>query len=260
MDWLGLQGRVVVVTGGGSGIGRRVCLELASVGAVPVAVDANGEAATQTAALVAAAGATGSAHAVDVTDADACRRVFAQVVEDHGSLHGLVNAAGMMRAGSLAELDTADWELVMRVNVTGCLIAAQAALPHLAEGAALVHIASISGSNPQPSSGAYSTSKAAVKMLSRDLAFELGPRGVRSNTVSPGLVRTPMSEAFYQAPGVLEKREASVPLRRIAGPQDMADAVLYLLSARASYVTGQDIIVDGGLGQALMSFLPRPGY
>ena len=124
----------------------------------------------------------------------------------------------------------------------------------------LVHVASMAGTQPQPASGAYSASKAAVLMLSRQLAYEWGPKGIRSNTVSPGLVRTPLSEPFYQNEAVKAQREAMVPLRRIATPQDMADVALFLASPRASYVTGQDIVVDGGLSQTLMGLVPRPGY
>src|SRR3954451_16227301 len=115
-------------------------------------------------------------------------------------------------------------------------------------------------SHPQGFSGAYSATKAAVTMLSRQIAFEWGPKGVRSNVVSPGLVRTPMSERFYTAPGVAERRAAVVPLRRIATPVDMANVAVFLASDRASYVTGQEIVVDGGYSQTLMSHVPRPGY
>jgi NAD(P)-dependent dehydrogenase (short-subunit alcohol dehydrogenase family) len=123
-----------------------------------------------------------------------------------------------------------------------------------------VHIASISASQPQAFSGAYSPSKAAVAMLSRQLAFEWGPRGVRSNVVSPGLVRTPLSEEFYQTSSVLRRREEVVPVRRIGSPKDIADAAVFLSSERASYINGQEIVVDGGLSQTLMSHVPRPGY
>ena len=125
---------------------------------------------------------------------------------------------------------------------------------------ALVHIASIAASNPQPRSGAYSPSKAAVAMLSRQLALEWGPAGIRSNTVSPGFIRTPMSESFYQAPGIKERREAMLPSRRIGTPQDIADAVLFLASPRASYVNGAELLVDGGLDQVVMELTPRPGF
>ena len=97
-------------------------------------------------------------------------------------------------------------------------------------------------------------------MLSRQLAAEWGPSGVRSNTVSPGLIRTPLSQAFYDAPGVTEKRAAMVPSRRIGKPEDVADVVLFLASDRAAYVNGADILVDGGLSCMLMSLVPRPGF
>lgn len=97
-------------------------------------------------------------------------------------------------------------------------------------------------------------------MLSRQLAVEWGPHGVRSNVLSPGLVRTPMSESFYQAPGVTERRSAAIPLGRVATPEDMAQVVLFLASDRAGYVNGQEIIVDGGFEHMLMSLVPRPGF
>ena len=109
-------------------------------------------------------------------------------------------------------------------------------------------------------SGAYSVSKAGVLMLSRQLAVEWGPRGVRSNVMSPGLVRTPMSESFYRAPGVAERRSAAIPVGRIGTPEDMAEVVLFLASDRAGFVNGQEIIVDSGFEHMLMSLVPRPGF
>jgi NAD(P)-dependent dehydrogenase (short-subunit alcohol dehydrogenase family) len=125
---------------------------------------------------------------------------------------------------------------------------------------AIVHVASISAQSPQSFSGAYSTSKAAVAMFSKQLAVEWGSRGVRSNVVSPGLIRTPMTQALYDAPGVLEARRALVPRRRIGEPEDVANAAVFLASDRADYITREDIVVDGGFAQTIMSVIPRPGF
>jgi NAD(P)-dependent dehydrogenase (short-subunit alcohol dehydrogenase family) len=127
-------------------------------------------------------------------------------------------------------------------------------------GGSIVHVASVSAYSPLNFSGAYGASKAAVVMLSRQLAAEWGPRGVRSNVVSPGMIRTPMTQAWYDAPGVLEARQALVPRRRIGEPEDIANAVVFLASDRADYITGEDIIIDGGFTRTIMNVVPRPGY
>ena len=186
----------------------------------------------------------------------------ALVERELGAADILVNNAGIVKAGSLDTVSLEDWNRVISVNLTGYLICAQAfgtAMRHRGRGA-IVHTASIAGSQPQAHSGAYSVTKAGVRMLSRQLAYEWGPMGVRSNVVSPGLVRTPLSETFYQVPGVLERRSAVIPSRRICRPEDIADATTFLASDRASYINGDEIIVDGGLGQILMGQVPRPGF
>jgi NAD(P)-dependent dehydrogenase (short-subunit alcohol dehydrogenase family) len=151
---------------------------------------------------------------------------------------------------------------VLDINLTGYLTTTRAFAPAMVEcgSGSLIHVASISSRNPQPGSGAYSASKAGVALMSQQLAYELGPSGVRSNTVSPGLVRTPMTEAYYQAPGVAERRDAAIPLRRVARADDIADVVVFLASERSRYVTGADITVDGGFATTLMGTVPRPGY
>jgi NAD(P)-dependent dehydrogenase (short-subunit alcohol dehydrogenase family) len=261
-DWLGLRDKVCVVTGAASGIGRGIALAFASTGATVVAIDRDRDGCMRTADEVKRAGAKAAAIVCDVTDPDAVAAAAGEAIKAFGHCDVLMNNAGILRPGDVATVSLADWNALMQVNLTAYLTCAQAfGRDMLARGAgALVHIASIAASEPQASSGAYSVSKAGVAMLSRQIAFEWGPRGVRSNTVSPGLVRTPMSEAFYQAPGVLERREAVVPLRRVATPADIADVVVFLASDRARYVTGQEVVVDGGFAQTLMSHVPRPGF
>jgi NAD(P)-dependent dehydrogenase (short-subunit alcohol dehydrogenase family) len=257
-DWLGLQGKVAAITGGGGGIGRAVALGMGRQGVVPVLLDRDMAGCDQTLAGLRLLGVEGRAIACDIADPDSVRTAAAQA----GPVDILVNNAGILRPGPLATLSLAEWNLLLSVNMTGYFLCAQAfGETMLARGrGAIVHVASIASRFPQAASGAYSVSKAGVVMLSQQIALEWGPRGIRSNVVSPGLVRTPMSEAFYQAPGVAERRAAAIPLARVATPNDIAEVVIYLASDRAGYVNGEDICVDGAFGRTLMSTVPRPGF
>lgn len=261
-DWLGLTGRVAIVTGAAGGIGGAIAAELAAAGAAVGLLDRDADGAAKAAEALRAGGATAFATGCDTTDATSVAMAFAAARAALGPAAVLVNNAGILRPGPLAEIGIEAWNALMAVNLTGYLVCAQAARPQMLEagGGALVHIASIAASNPQPRSGAYSPSKAGVAMLSRQLALEWGPDGIRSNVVSPGLIRTPLSESFYQAPGILERRSAMVPGRRVGTPQDIADAVTYLASPRAAYVNGAELLVDGGLDQVVLELTPRPGY
>lgn len=253
--WLGIEGDVAVVTGAAGGIGKGIARALAEAGATVFILDRD-QAACDAAAAELGHGAKGLAF--DAADRATIEAAAARV----GRCDILVNNAGILRGGPLAETTAEDWELVLRINLTGYLGAAQAFGAGMrARGrGAIVNIASIAASEPQAFSGAYSPSKAAVAMLTRQLAFEWGPEGVRANSVSPGMIRTPLSESFYQVPGILEARSAVVPARRIGAPEDIANVAAFLASPRAAYVTGQDIVVDGGFAQTLMAHVPRPGH
>lgn len=261
-DWLGLKDRLCVVTGGGRGIGLAIAREFLAVGARVVLLGRAEAPLTAAAASIDPGGARTAVRACDVADTASVTEAARWVEAEAGPVDVLVNNAAVMRPGALDTLDPADWQAQLDVDLTGCLRTAQAfGAGMLARGSgALVHISSIAGSTVQPASGAYSTAKAALIMLSHQLAVEWGPRGVRSNVVSPGLVEAPMSAAFYAVPGVREKREAFVPSRRIGRPEDTAAAVVFLASTRASYINGEEIVVDGGLRRALMGHIPRPGY
>ena len=261
-SWLGLEGKVAVVTGAAGGIGRGIALALGQAGAHLAVLDLNADGAASVAVEISKAGGTAAGIACDVSDAGSIAAARDAVAKSFGSADILVNNAAILRPGSLETLAIADWELMLRINLTGYLMCAQAFGPAMLEkgAGALVHTASISGQNPQPHSGAYSAGKAAIAMLSRQLAQEWGPRGVRSNCVSPGMIRTPLSEAFYADENLKARREKAIPAGRIGTPDDIANAVLFLASARASYVNGQDLLVDGGYAQTLMAHVPRPGY
>lgn len=260
-DWLGLRGRVAVVSGAGSGIGRAVASEMAQAGVRLVLLDKNGAACKETAESLRQRGVEVLAVPCDIADPDSIARAE-QASRAIGQCDILVNNAGVLRPGPLAMVTLEEWNLLLSVNLTGYLLCAQAFGKHMIERGkgAIVHTASIAASNAQGFSGAYSVSKAGVAMLSRQLAVEWGPLGVRSNVLSPGLVRTPMSEGFYQTPGVTERRAAAIPIGRVGTPEDMAQVVLFLASDRAGYVNGQEIVVDGGFAQMLMSLVPRPGF
>lgn len=261
-DWLGLTGRVAIVTGAAGGIGAAIAAELAAAGAAVGLLDRDADGAVKVAEALRTTGAKAFSTGCDTTDETSIAAAFAATRAALGPATVLVNNAGILRPGPLADIPLAAWNALMAVNLTGYLACAQAARPQMLEagGGALVHIASIAASNPQPRSGAYSPSKAGVAMLSRQLALEWGPDGIRSNVVSPGLIRTPLSESFYQVPGILERRSAMVPGRRVGTPQDIADAVTFLASPRAAYVNGAELLVDGGLDQVVMELTPRPGY
>jgi NAD(P)-dependent dehydrogenase (short-subunit alcohol dehydrogenase family) len=262
-DWLGLRGKICVVTGAGGGIGRAVALGLAGAGAQVVLMDRQTENLGATAEAVTGAGGDPCLTlSCDVSDpasvAEAARRSEAAV----GPCDVLVNNAGLLRPGALETMELAEWNALLSVNLSGYFLCAQAFGRQMRAhgGGAIVHVASIAGSHPQGFSGAYSVSKAGVVMLSRQIATEWGAAGIRSNVVSPGMVETPMSEAFYAAPGVRERRSAVVPRGRIGQPQDIADAILFLASKRADYVNGDEITVDGGYTRMIMSLVPRPGH
>ena len=260
-DWLGLRDRVCVVTGAGGGIGRAVALGMAEAGASVVLLDKDEERCQATAEVLRPTGARTLALACDIANPQSVAAAE-HASRAIGPCDILVNNAGMLLPGSLATVPLEEWNLLLSVNLTGYLLCAQAFGKAMIEHGrgAIVHTASIAGSNAQGFSGAYSVSKAGVLMLSRQLAVEWGPHGVRSNVMSPGLVRTPMSESFYQTPGVAERRAAAIPVGRIGTPEDMAQVVLFLASDRAAFVNGQEIIVDGGFEHMLMSLVPRPGY
>ena len=264
-DTTGLAGRVCVVTGGGGGIGRAISLALAKEGARLAVLDLNTADAKETAGLIMAAGGHAAAFTCDTAHADSVTKVAEQSAAALGLCDVLVNNAGILRPGPLDKLTLAEWNKVLSVNLTGYFICAQAFGQQMRArtsgvAGAMVHTASIAADHATANAGAYSVAKAGIQMLSRQLAVEWGGYGIRSNVVNPGLIVTPMSQAFYDQPGVTQRRSQAVPSGRVGAPDDIAQAVVFLASDRAAYINGQEIAIDGGFTQMLMSLIPRAGY
>ena len=259
MDWLQLAGKRVLLTGGAGGLGRAIAAEFLAAGAHVALIDRDEDGLARTIADLGHGPDRLVSRTCDLGDTAAAAACVADLARDFGAPSILINNAAMSASQPLAELDPARMEVQLRVNLVSCLAMAQA-FRAASEGLpdrAIVNVTSISGRNPQPGGGGYSTGKAALLMLNAQLALEWGPDGIRSNAVSPGLFITPISERFYADPEDRRRREQVVPLRRIGQTRELADAVLYLASPRASYVNGEEIIVDGGFSRTLMAHVPR---
>ncbi|MAT51002.1 MAG: 2-deoxy-D-gluconate 3-dehydrogenase [Porticoccaceae bacterium] len=259
-NWLQLAGKTVVITGAAGGIGRAIAQAFGEQGCRLAVLDRDLDALNSLCDRLAAQGVEARSYAVDVCREEQVQTVAGQVRGDFGPISVLVNNAAVLAPGALAELPLEEWNRVLSINLTGYLVCARAFVNQMPSGSAIVHTGSISGHFPQPHSGAYSVAKAGVRMLSELLAVEWGSRGVRSNCVSPAMVRTPMSEEFYRDPAIRRQRESLVPGGRIATPGDIADTVLWLASPRSAYINGEDVVVDGALRRNLLGMIPRPGY
>ena len=253
-----------LVTGAASGIGRATCLRLArdarAAGrkAQIAAVDLGPSPALDT--LVRELGDLGAAAlplSGDMATVDAPARVVEEAITRFGGLDGVVSNAGVNRPGPLARYAVEDWDRMFAVNTRATWLLAKAAHDALATSrGAIVAVASMSGSNAHANLGPYGPSKAALIMLVAVLAQEFGPDGVRVNSLSPGMVRTGMTEKVYQNEKIATERDALVPIGRVATPEDMADVIAFLLGPDARYVNGHDLVVDGGITGNFLGRLP----
>jgi glucose 1-dehydrogenase len=243
------QGRVVVVTGGAQGLGRAIVAALGARGASVAILDRNGDGARAAAQETVAGGGSALGVTCDVADEKSVAAAVAQVTARFDRVDGLVNNAGILPRRPLEEETVQTWEETLAVNLRGPLLCTQkfGAVMKAQGGGAIVNIASIGGSVPTVHAGAYCASKAGVLALTRQTALEWGGFGIRTNAASPGYMQTGMTEDRYAIPGLKELRASVVPLGRVAGPEDVAGAVVFLLSDEASYINGHEVVVDGGL-------------
>lgn len=258
-----LEGRIAVVMGAGSiaegwGNGKATAVTFARQGAHVVCVDAVADAASETAAIIAAEGGSAVSMQADVTQEEQVRDVFDQVAHDHGRLDVLDNNVGITRFGGVVETSEEDWDLVMAVNVTSAYLTMKHAIPLMraAGGGSIINISTLASIRygGVPYIG-YAASKAALNHLTRVTAAEYAPQQIRVNTILPGLIRTPMVESsagFADAYGgdveeTWRKRAAQVPMGRMGEAWDVANAALFLAGDASRFVTGTELVLDGGM-------------
>ncbi len=260
-DWLGLAGRVCVVTGGSGGIGAETARELARAGAAVAVLDRDGAAAEDVAKGIERDGGRAIGVHADIALPDSVAAAAVRVERELGPCRVLVNNAAVRRRQLLMDLAIEDWNQVLSINLTGALICAKAFAAQMiaaGQGGSLIHVASIIAHFPQGGSGPYCASKAAMITLSRTLTLELAPHRIRSNVVSPGQIRTPANEAIYNDAALAAARQRAVPSGRVGAPPDIANVVAFLASDRSDYINAQEIIVDGGITSTLMEANKRP--
>jgi NAD(P)-dependent dehydrogenase (short-subunit alcohol dehydrogenase family) len=250
-----LDGKVAVVTGGASGFGRATALRFAREGARAVVVDLDAARGARVVEELRDAGSEGRLVVGDVSGLDVAREAVAVAVDDFGRLDVLVNNAGIVQGDDRDTWDTTEekWDLVLQVNLRSVFVCSKAAIPVMLEagGGSIVNVASIAAS-VCTGGAAYAASKGAILSYTRHTARELARRGVRMNAVSPGFMRTPMTTGEREGLDEAAQEErvagfaAHLPMKRMGAMDDIADAILFLASDEASYITGQEVIVDGG--------------
>jgi NAD(P)-dependent dehydrogenase (short-subunit alcohol dehydrogenase family) len=258
-----LMGKVALITGAASGIGRATALLLAAKGAAIVVADIQEAGGKETVELIEAAGGQATFVRADVTDREQVEATVGHAVETFGGLDILhANAGHPGYDKAMVDHSDEEWDLVMAINLTGVFRCCRAAIPVLAQrgGGSMVISASVAGIHPAPYTGAYNVSKAGTISLTKTLAMECAPLGIRVNAIAPGQVDTPMwdQDSEEAAEGMAQVFAQLIPLGRMARPEEVAQAVFYLVSDAAAYLTGEVLNIDGGMMAGFNFLMPPP--
>ena len=242
-------GKIALVTGAGAGIGKAIATGLASEGAIVLVTDLSLAAAETTADEIQALMGKAEARALDVTNGDAVKSYLEQLTAEHGRLDILINNAGINIRADFRHLADADWVKIRETNLDSVVRLSRDAFDLLRRSgkAAIVNLSSITATRSLRQLAAYATTKAAVAGLSRSLAVEYAPFGIRVNYLSPGFVETALTERVLKNPGISKALIDQTPLRRFGTPEDVAKAALFLASDDAAFITGEGLAVDGGM-------------
>jgi enoyl-[acyl-carrier protein] reductase III len=250
-----LKGKVALITGGSRGIGRAITLRLASEGAdVIINYFRKRDTAEATAEAARNKGVTAHIIKANLAEAEKIDRMFAEITEKFGRLDILVNNAASGVARSAMELDTDGWDWTLDINARAPLLCAQRAVPLMKNGGAIINISSLGSRLVMPSYTAVGISKAALEALTRYLAIELAPRGIRVNAVSAAAVETEALKLYIADPHLPRPLVTHTPAGRMVQPEDVANAVAFLCSDAAAMIRGQIIIVDGGLSLTSLGY------
>ena len=240
-----LDGKFALVTGGGSGIGEGIAKAMAAAGARVIVADVNLQGAQRVALEI---GANAQAEILDVTDRAAVDALAANILATSGPISVLVNNAGIIRRSTVDAANTrADWDATMAVNLDGPYVVTTAFLGQLkATQGSVINIGSIQSFIALPNSAAYTASKGAVRALTKALAIELSPLGIRVNAIGPGLIAMPLNATARENPNYMKNFEHRIPMGRLGQPDDIAQPAVFLASDMARYITGVTLPVDGG--------------